>query len=63
MSIITTQFTPQQLRDFAAYEQMRQEGHHNMASPRVAQILGITRKEQLFIMRNYVALKATEDEQ
>ena len=31
-----------------------------MASPRVAQILGISREEHIFILRNYVALKVTE---
>jgi len=61
MSIINTDFTPQQLRNFAAYEALRQEGQHNMASPQVAQILGISREEHLFILRNYVALKAAED--
>jgi hypothetical protein len=61
--MIDTTFTPEQMRTFAAYEALRQEGPHNMASPRVAQILGITREEHLFIMRNYVALKATEDKE
>lgn len=50
------QFTQQQIEDFKAYDEVRQEGRYNMMSPQAQQLTGLDRNRYLFVLRNYVEL-------
>lgn len=52
-------FTYKQLNDWRTFEDIRLTGAYNMVSPRVAEELGLSRDEHLFVIKNYAALKAT----
>jgi predicted sulfurtransferase len=50
-------FTDQQLKDWAAYEEVRLSGECNMFDRRAAVAAGLSQDEHLFCMANYDALK------
>lgn len=51
-------FTPAQIAAFIAYEEVRSEGAFNMLSREAQEMTGLGRREYLFVMENYSALKA-----
>jgi len=57
----TPQFTPQQLKDFAAYVKVQREGLFNMFDPRARGMTRMGRDEWVFVMENYAALKAASE--
>lgn len=51
-------FTSQQLADFKAYEDVRSEGRFNMFDENARILTGLSKEEYLFVMKNYVHLRA-----
>ena len=49
-------FTEQQIADFKAYDEVRQEGMYNMLSPQAQQLTGLDRDSYMFVLRNYAEL-------
>jgi hypothetical protein len=49
-------FTPEQIENFKAYEQVRQLGEWNMFDPKARQSAGLNVSEFTFVMKNYVDL-------
>lgn len=49
-------FTEQQIADFKAYDEVRQEGCFNMMSPQAQRATGLDRDSYMFVLRNYVEL-------
>lgn len=54
-------FTPEQLKNWEAYEEVRQSGEYNMFDPRAAQAAGLRRDEHLFCLEHHAALKAAHE--
>lgn len=50
-------FTPKQLLQFEAYEQVRESGEYNMFDYRAQLAAGLTKDQHLFVMTNYDSLK------
>lgn len=50
-------FTDKQIKDWEAYEEVRQEGEFNMLDPTARAMTGLERDEYSFCMKNYVALR------
>jgi len=59
----TAQFTPEQMKHFEAYEDVRARGHFNMFDPRARMITGLSREDFLFVMDNFEALQHQHREQ
>ena len=55
---MSTSFTPQQLKDFAKYVRVQKSGQYNMFDPRARTATGLSRKQFLFVMDNYMGLQA-----
>ena len=51
-------FTPEQLRQFRRYEQVRAGGRFNMFDPRARAATGLSGDEYFFVIDNYDALRA-----
>lgn len=51
------QFTKTQLRQWRLFEDYRQTGKYNMFASFVGSMLGMDRKEHLFVIKNYAELK------
>lgn len=49
-------FTEQDIADFKAYDEVRQEGRYNMMSRQAQDMTGLDRDRYLFVLRNYVEL-------
>ena len=56
-------FTPEQLKNWQAYERVRASSEYNMFDPRAAQAAGLNSDEHLFCMRHFDALKKASNEQ
>ena len=54
---MSAQFTPQQLRHYAAYERVRSSGKWSMFDPKARAATKLDRDEYLFVQRNYEALR------
>ena len=52
-----TLFTEKQLKQYAAYERVRQSGGYNMFDPRARQETGLTKEDYAFVMDNFTALR------
>lgn len=52
-----TQFTPQQLADWKAYERVRKGGRWNMFDPRARRAASLSEDKYSFVMDNYSELK------
>ena len=50
-------FTPEQLKNWEAYEKVRQSAECNMFDLRAAEAAGLTKEEHLFCMEHYAVLK------
>lgn len=50
------QFTPDQIRNWKAYERVRVGGRFNMFDPRARSLTNMSRDEWIFCMKNYSAL-------
>ena len=51
-------FTAKQLQDFKAYRKVQMGGKFNMFDPRATRATGLSESEYIFVMDNYVKLKA-----
>jgi hypothetical protein len=52
-------FTNKKLRDYAAYEKVRQSGRINMwDAANGCRLSGLTRDEYIFVLKNYSELRA-----
>ena len=49
--------TPEQLKDFAAFEKVRSGGRYNMFDPRAQKATRLDREEYEYTKRNYYTLK------
>jgi hypothetical protein len=54
-------FTEQQLKDWAAYEEVRLSGEFNMLDRRAAFAAGLSQHEHLFCIQYYDALKKAHE--
>lgn len=52
-----TEFTPQQLRNWWAYEKVRQGGRYNMFDSRARRTTGLDPTEYVFVMEHYRELQ------
>ena len=50
-------FTPQQVRDWRAYERARVNGRYNMFTDAARRLAGLNRDEYYFVMDHYSELK------
>ncbi len=51
-------FTPQDLRDWLAYEDVRKSGKFNMYDERAMAKAGLSQARYVFVMENFAILKA-----
>lgn len=51
-------FTDRQVKDFAAYEEVRSSGRVNMFDPSARILAGLDRNEHIFVMKNFEGLQA-----
>ena len=54
----TTNFTPEQLEAWKAYERVRKGGRYNMFDPRARKATKLSGDEYSFVMHNFSELKA-----
>lgn len=57
MTQAAQQFTPQQLEDWKAYEEVRSWGTYNMFSAEARHATALTKDAYTFVMKNYTALQ------
>ena len=51
-------YTPQQLKDWEAYERIRKGGRYNMFDPRARRLTGLSADRYSFVLQNYSELRA-----
>ena len=51
------QHTPEQLKHWRRYEDVRQSGRFNMFTPQARRLTGLTKKEYLYCMKHYSTLR------
>lgn len=49
-------FTPQQLKDFKAFEKVRAAGRYNMFDPAAVYSAKLSKEAYMFVMKNYTEL-------
>lgn len=54
-------FTPEQLKNWEAYEKVRQSAECNMFDRRAGEAAGLTPEQHLFCMEHYAALRAAHE--
>lgn len=60
---MTTKFTDQQLKNFAAYVRVQESGRFNMFDPRARLLTGLGRDDYIFVMDNYTELQQQYEQQ
>lgn len=56
-------FTPDDLKDWKAYERVRKSGRFNMYDPRARQATKLSGERYSFVMKNFTELKMAVEEQ
>lgn len=51
-------FTPKQIKNWKAFEKVRESGRFNMIDPRAASAARLSKDEHLFVIEHYEALEA-----
>jgi hypothetical protein len=54
-------FTPEQLKNWEAYEKVRLSNRYNMLDPKAQKATGLSVEEHLFCITNYNQLKAAHE--
>ena len=57
-----SEFTAQQLKDFAAYVKVQKSGKYNMFDPRATTAASLDSKRMEFVMMNYGPLKRASEQ-
>lgn len=54
-------FTPDQIRDYKAYERVRKSGRYNMFDPRARTAAELGSERYSFVMKNFAALRTASE--
>lgn len=57
-----SKFTPEEVKNFLAYEKVRKSGRFNMFDPNARALTGLDKSEYVFVMKNYDVLKKHTEE-
>ena len=56
-------FTPEQIKNYVAYEKVRSSNRYNMLDPRAQAMTGLNRDAFLFVLKNFEGLQLQYREQ